>query len=382
MFKIKYPFEREAEGSSAGGGVGSSDRGDSSNRDTSSGSSSSNSSAGSDNDHSNSFDNSGTDTSDVPSTSELESSFDNFGEDTDTFGGFDPQGSNQFSVSPGSFGGFDDGLGSTQSENISGTTGFSEGFAQGIDDAGGAFSSGFKQPAADIRGFGEKVDDFFSFELPKFADEFTAAPLDTLSDLVSNPFVGGAASLLGGGLLVGGIKIADAVADAFQGEQSMFDAAKQALGGAISSPLGSPLGVAQGLAANVAQSPMDAVKSLSAFAGGQVGATAGTALASTFGNPYATAIGGAVGAFAGGKGGAVVGENIQDSARGIGGPSEDSPSRIAQNDRDSNRTSPLLQGGPRAPEADATKLASNVDINKFNRPEQVFNPYVGGTNIG
>jgi len=375
MFKIKYPFEREAEGSSAGGGVGSSDRGDDSNRDTSSGSSASNSSAGGDNDHSNSFDNSGTESQNVPSTSELESSFDSFGEDTDTFGGFNPQESNQFSVAPGSFGGFDDGLGDTQSEQISGASSFSTGFAQGIDDAGGQFSTGFQQTPDDIRSFGEQFENFFDFEVPKFFDEFKAAPLDTISDLVSNPFVGGAASLLGGGLVVGGIKIADAVADAFQGEQDMLSAAKQALSGAISSPLGAPLGAVQGLAANVVASPEDAVRSATTFAGGNIGGQAGAALGSSFGNPFTTAIGGAVGSFAGQKGGAMLGSEIQDGAKGIGGPSESNPAQIAQSDRD--RRSPLL--GPEAPEADATKLASNVDINKFNRPEQVFNPYVGGT---
>lgn len=371
MFKLKYLFEREAEGSSAGGGVGSSDRGDNSNRDTSSGSSGSNNS-----DHANDSGNRD-DTSSAPSVDSLESQNDSLGENTDSFGSFDPQESNQFSVSPGSFGGFDDGLGHTQSENVSGNTGFSQGFAQGIDDQGGAFSTGFKNEANDIRSFGTKVEDFFSYELPKFGDEFLAAPLDTLSDIVSNPFVGGAATLLGGGIAVAGIKALDAVTDAFQGEQTMFEAAKQAIGGAVSSPLGAPLGIAQGLAANIIGNPEDTIKSIGGFAGGQAGGVLGSEVASAaFGNPMASAIGGVLGGFAGSKGGKEIGSQVQDGVKGIGGPSESNPQQIAQNDRDSNRTSPLLQ---QAPQADATRLASNVNIDKFTRPEQTFNPYVGGT---
>lgn len=378
----------EAQGSDSGGGFGSSDRGDSSNRDTSDRNDNNrggDGGRGDGNDSSNSFG------SDTPTANDFDNAFNDFGQDTSTGFGYDPQRDNQFSVSAGtSFGGFGgdqssrDNYGQDYRVDASYGGGLtaSEGFASSFGSDSFSYT-GTKERAVpkDIRSFSEKVQGFFGYEVPKFFDEFKAAPLDTLSDVLSNPFVGGAAALLGGGIAVAGVRTLDAVMDAFQGEQSMVDAAKQAFSSAIASPMGAPLGALQGVAAKVAANPENIGTTIAGFAGGNIGGTVGQAIGASFGNPYTSAIGGAVGAFAGTKGALDIASRATGNAarRADGLGSESSPEQIANEQQsDRNRESPLVANAPKPPRANATAYARQVDIERFN-PQQSdsFNPYVG-----
>lgn len=194
----------------------------------------------------------------------------------------------------------------------------------------------------EARGLGQR--------LGRQVDYFEEAPLDYVSDLLDNPLVAGAATMMGVGLPAFGVKVVDAAVDLFQGEVDPLGAAANIAAAGLSfTPAGAalPKPVRSVAKAGLKKGVEGATTTIGATLGGKVVGKFGETFADALtDNPLAKAGIASAAAAAGAWGGkTAVQKGLAQGPSTPKGP-RPTPSRD-HGDRD-KVTSPLVASGERA----------------------------------